>query len=408
MVGQLAEALGLRPEQIDTRRALTSYGLDSLRAFELTGDLAYRLDYEVPVTLFWDYPTIEALSQFLSEQLAGRGSDAGVNDRGMGTSEGAEALLPREIPVPFSEDHSRDAKKGRRPLLFTLRRSGSSPPMYAVPGLYGHVLVYADLSRELGPEQPFYALQSVGLDGAEAPLDSIAEMAKLYVNEIRKFQPHGPYTFIGACFGATVAYEMARQVLAADQEVAFLGLVDPTQREGIDTDGDPLPPPRAISRAKALGWFFRARLRLYFDELRPLDTAARIKYSIHKVLDLLRSKNGIRNAFKDTRREIRQIQVIQANIRALDRYQRKPLIGCLGAMEIFESSHARNSVGDSLDWKTLWDGQVIVHLVPGKDSGDMLHGKNARILARLLGDRVRAAMERNAPRGLRTIAIKIG
>ena len=83
-------------------------------------------------------------------------------------------------------------------------------------------------------EQPFYGLQSVGLDGAQPPLDTIELMAEPYLSEIRKIQARGPYALIGACFGATVAYEMTRQFLAAGEEVAFLGLLDPTPRGGKD------------------------------------------------------------------------------------------------------------------------------------------------------------------------------
>ena len=110
---------------------------------------------------------------------------------------------------------------------------------------------FADLARELGSEQPFYGLQSVGLDGGEAPLDSIEEMAALYVGEIRSMQPHGPYVILGACFGATVAYEMARQLLAAGEEVGFLGLLDPTPREGNTASKNPESTPRIFRRMAA-------------------------------------------------------------------------------------------------------------------------------------------------------------
>ena len=37
---------------------------------------------------------------------------------------------------------------------------------------------------------------------------------------------------LGPVFGATVAYEMTRQFLESGEEVAFLGFLDPTRREG--------------------------------------------------------------------------------------------------------------------------------------------------------------------------------
>ncbi len=65
----LAEALGVGPEAIDARKAFTTFGLDSIKAFALTGDLAEWLDQELAATLFWDYPNIEALTTHISNLM---------------------------------------------------------------------------------------------------------------------------------------------------------------------------------------------------------------------------------------------------------------------------------------------------------------------------------------------------
>src|SRR5689334_9689485 len=51
-------------------------------------------------------------------------------------------------------------------------------------------------------------------------------MATHYVKEIRAFQPLGPYYLLGASFGGLVLYEMAQQLLAAGQQVAFLAMLN--------------------------------------------------------------------------------------------------------------------------------------------------------------------------------------
>lgn len=65
----LANALGIPPEQVDSQRPFTAFGLDSIKAFALTGDLAEWMDRDLPATLFWDYPTIEALAGYVCESL---------------------------------------------------------------------------------------------------------------------------------------------------------------------------------------------------------------------------------------------------------------------------------------------------------------------------------------------------
>jgi thioesterase domain-containing protein len=51
-------------------------------------------------------------------------------------------------------------------------------------------------------------------------------MAGLYVKELRRVQPHGPYFLGGYCMGGTVALEMAQRLTAQGEEVALLALFD--------------------------------------------------------------------------------------------------------------------------------------------------------------------------------------
>jgi acyl carrier protein len=65
LVVKLAEQLSVKPETIDVSESLTRYGLDSIDAVTLVGDLEDWLELELPSTLFWDYPTIKQSSEFL-------------------------------------------------------------------------------------------------------------------------------------------------------------------------------------------------------------------------------------------------------------------------------------------------------------------------------------------------------
>ncbi|HEY3305885.1 MAG TPA: hypothetical protein VGL70_20355, partial [Candidatus Binatia bacterium] len=114
---------------------------------------------------------------------------------------------------------------------------------------------------------------------------------------------------------------------------------------------------------------------------------------------LLRGLIGNNNALKGAERELNQIEVYRANLLALDRYRRKPLEGRLRTLDILETRRRRKSrAEEKLDWNVLWKGNTIRHLVPGKDSGDMLSGENAPAVAGLLGDRLRAAFGEESPR----------
>jgi amino acid adenylation domain-containing protein len=231
--------------------------------------------------------------------------------------------------------------------LVALREAGSLPALYAVPWVHGNVLCFVPLARALGGEQPFYGLQSPGLDGAEPPLSSIEAMATRYVSEIRAHRPRGPYALLGVCFGATVAWEMARQLVAAGEQVAFLGLLDPTRREGGTPAARPVSPPSVLAGSTGAEW------------------------------------------------EIRQLQVHQANLEALDGHRRRPLGTGVSAVEVFETA----GVADRRAIAFPWDGDVVRHLVPGLDSEGMLR-EHAGALATLLAARLAVAQASAGGEGL--------
>jgi acyl carrier protein len=70
IVDYLAEILEIDAEEIDITISFDRYGLDSSAAVGLTGALADWLNKEIDPTLLYDYPTVEALVQYLSADLS--------------------------------------------------------------------------------------------------------------------------------------------------------------------------------------------------------------------------------------------------------------------------------------------------------------------------------------------------
>jgi len=113
----------------------------------------------------------------------------------------------------------------RTPIV-PVRPDGDRPPLFLAHGAGGDVLWgYANLAQHLPPDQPIYGIKSRGQIGLEE-YDSIEEMARYYVDEIRKLQPSGPYYLGGYCLGGNVAYEMARQLRGSGEAVALVALID--------------------------------------------------------------------------------------------------------------------------------------------------------------------------------------
>ena len=70
IVNYVAELLEVKPNKIDVTIPFDRYGLDSSAAVGLAGDLETWLDQELDPTLLYDYPTIEALTKHLVEELS--------------------------------------------------------------------------------------------------------------------------------------------------------------------------------------------------------------------------------------------------------------------------------------------------------------------------------------------------
>ena len=161
-------------------------GGDSSLAVQMFAQIEKIFKIKLPLATLYEAPTIEELAKILRGEAAASGWSS----------------------------------------LVAIQQAGSRPPFFCMHGAGGTVLMYRDLSRYLGDDQPFYGLQSQGLDGSCPPLTKVEEMAALYVKEIRRVQSHGPYFLGGYCMGGTVAFEVAQQLRAEGEPVALLALFD--------------------------------------------------------------------------------------------------------------------------------------------------------------------------------------
>lgn len=147
--------------------------------------------------------------------------------------------------------------------LVPIRPNGDKRPMFFVHPMGGNVLCYVRFAKYLPDDQPFYALQAAGVDSGTEPLRSVEEIAAGYIESIRRVQPTGPYVIGGWSFGGFVAFEIARQLRAAGEELQRLVLLDttalnPGRRRTTDDDA-------------LLGWFFWELLWLQRGGDSPLE-----------------------------------------------------------------------------------------------------------------------------------------
>ena len=147
-------------------------------------------------------------------------------ERHFGKTLPVAALFRSPTVEQFSELLRTDTSATSWSPLVPIRPSGSATPFFCVPGGGGNVFYFYRLAHRLPKEQPFYGLQSVGLDGKQAPLSHVENIAAEYIGALREIQPHGPYHLGGHCFGAWVAFEMSQQLQEQGERVALLAVLD--------------------------------------------------------------------------------------------------------------------------------------------------------------------------------------
>jgi acyl-CoA synthetase (AMP-forming)/AMP-acid ligase II/thioesterase domain-containing protein len=158
-------------------------GGDSLLAMDMLCEVERLTGQTIPISILFDARTIRQLAQTLFEQH----------------------IQPKE--------------------LITLNEDGKSPPLFLFHGDYFGGLYSVKLANFLGADQPVFVISPHDF-GREPLLLPIEEIAAARLPLVRRAQPKGPYRLFGYCLAGLVAFEVARQLKAAGEEVEIVGMID--------------------------------------------------------------------------------------------------------------------------------------------------------------------------------------
>jgi phthiocerol/phenolphthiocerol synthesis type-I polyketide synthase E len=350
------EQLGVNPVTPDQN--FFDLGGDSSLAVRMFSAVDQVFGVKLPLATLYDAPTIEELARILNAEVS----------------------------------------SSRWSSLVTIQPLGSRPPLFCMHGAGGTVLMYRDLSRHLGNDQPFYGLQAQGLDGCSPPLTKIEDMAAVYVKEIRRVQSHGPYFIAGYCMGGTVALEVAQQLQQQGETIALLALFDTMNWHQI-----PLTVWNKASRASQQLFFHAASFV-------SLDIAGQAEFLREKIREL---KNRIpvwrgmllsrfsksrfsQSSFSEHSRHAVSDSLLlgriwQVNDRASWNYIAKPYAGMI--TDIRPSTQYRIFSKPDLKWERLAQGGQEVIILP-VNPASMLVEPFVEHLAEAVRRAIESAMQR--------------
>jgi thioesterase domain-containing protein/acyl carrier protein len=178
----------LRVERISRYDNFFDLGGHSLLTVQLVSRVRRIFGVQLPIVSLFQEPTLQRLAEVLQQQTLAQAGNG-------------NALVP-------------------------IKPTGEKPPLFLVHPAGGSVFCYAALAHQMPPEQPVYGLQAAGLYGEAAAIDDLEVMVARYLQAIRSVQAEGPYLLGGWSAGGNIAYELARQLMASGETVAFLGLID--------------------------------------------------------------------------------------------------------------------------------------------------------------------------------------
>ena len=110
--------------------------------------------------------------------------------------------------------------------LVPVRKSGSALPVFFFHGVGGNILNYIPLMKHIDETRPVFALQSQGIDGKNVLKESIEDMARGYIREMKLVNPEGPYLLVGGSMGGMIAFEVAQQLKNNNDKIEKLIVLD--------------------------------------------------------------------------------------------------------------------------------------------------------------------------------------
>jgi amino acid adenylation domain-containing protein len=337
---QLAFERVLHSANVSSETSFFELGGDSLKALQLVLELERATETALPLGVLYETSTVRGLAEKLG--------------------------LHRPRSVSSS--------------LIPLQPHGSEPPLFFIHTTPGDVLGYGNLIYHLGQDQPCFGLQSLGMVQPERAHQTIPDMARHYVDEMRTVQPHGPYRLCGWCYGGIVAFEMAQILKTQGEKVALLALVD--------------------TPAVAPGWkvpaYYAARIQCLF-RMTPTQAATYLRYKwdyyrhresendkrfsrVEMMPDADATMVAQRNAMLE---KLERLYAL--NMRALFGYQPRPYAGRICLLNASEPDPAK--LPDRAYGWTGLAAKIETIDVPG-DHDSILKEPNAGVLAGKLKDLV--------------------
>ena len=210
-LSKLLDETGMMESELAPSTFFSEIGVDSLMSISILAALRNETGVELGASFLMDHPTLEdtqkALRMIDNQHSGPENGEVFVN----GQNREMKAR-PRECNVVLMQG---PASSSSRSHLFLIADGAGSAAAY----------IYLP---KLGDDLTVFAIESPWVKDPENFTCPFREAALIYLAAVRAKQPHGPYLLGGWSAGGIFAYEVARMLLEAGEQVIGLIIIDIT------------------------------------------------------------------------------------------------------------------------------------------------------------------------------------
>ncbi|EEK70326.1 hypothetical protein bcere0007_52480 [Bacillus mycoides] len=216
-------------------------------------------------------------------------------------------------------------------------------PFFCVHPFMGNVLCYIQLARLLKDHCSFYGLQNPLVEKEGMNGLTLSEVVQLYIEEMKRAQPEGPYRLGGWSLGGAIAYEIATMLRNQGEEVEVLVLLDtkvPSERDYKTED-------------EMLSYILE-----HFIHIELVDQEEEL---VHQQ-DMLVEQLIVEGVLPPDANLTNLKQIINAHRKCLNLMAEHDLTPYFGEVIYFSAEEGKELF---TDWKPLLRGRVNMYSVPG-------------------------------------------
>jgi iterative type I PKS product template protein len=246
----IADEMGVDPSELADQADLTEMGMDSLMSLNILGALREETGVDLPSTFLVTNVTIEDIE----------------NELGMRPKPKEKAKVAPPAPKKTTSKPSPQLAEVNKRLEKVMDVSHLPPAtsvllqgnakiatkkFFLVPDGSGSATSYISIPN-ISPDMAVFGLNCPFMKSPDKWTCGVEGVSALYLQEIKRRQPQGPYIVGGWSAGGVMAYEVAQQLVNSGEKVESLVLIDAPCPVALD----PLP----------------ARLHIFFDQIGLLGT----------------------------------------------------------------------------------------------------------------------------------------